>query len=180
MNHQPLNIIDQHPYLGVTIHKSMSWASHINTIVLKASRTSNFIKRIFIIIRYSKEVKETAYLTLVRPCLEYVSSVWDPYQSYLISGIEKIQRRAVRWIFSDYNKYSSVNNMLTQPQWSSLEKRRSDSRLCIFYRILHDPDMPIEIPHYIIPTQYPTRNDHPHHYILPQTSSTYYQQSFFP
>ena len=35
----------------------------------------------------SKEVKETgiAYLTLVRPCLEYASRVWDSYQSYLIS-----------------------------------------------------------------------------------------------
>ena len=68
INHQPLNVTDQHPYLGVTIHKSMSWASHINTIALKASRTLNFIKR-------SKEVKETAYLTFVRPCLEYASSV---------------------------------------------------------------------------------------------------------
>ena len=97
----------------------------------------------------SKEFKETAYSTLVRPCLEYASSVWDPYQSYLISSIEKIQRRAVRWIFSDYNRYSSVNNMLTQFQLSSLEKRQSDSRLCMFYRILHDPDMPIEISHYI-------------------------------
>ena len=94
-------------------------------------------------------------------------------------SIEKIQRRAARWIFSYYNRYSSVNNMFTQLQWSSLEKRWSDSRLCMFYRILHDPDMLIEIPHYIIPTQYPTRNDHPYHYILPHTSSTYYQQSFF-
>ena len=127
----------------------------------------------------SKEVKETAYLTLVRPCLEYASSVWDPYQLYLISNIEKIQRRAARWTLSDYNRYSSVSNMLKQLQWSSLEKRRSDSRLCMFYRILHDPNLPIEIPHYIIPTQYPTRNDHPHHYILPYASTTYYQQSFF-
>ena len=142
----------------------MSWASHINTIVLKASRTLNFIKRNLYMC--SKEVKETAYLTLVRPCLEYASSVWDPYQLYLISNIEKIQRRAARWTLSDYNRYSSVSNMLKQLQWSSLEKRWSDSRLCMFYRILHDPNIPIEIPHYIIPTQYPTRNDHPHHYIL--------------
>ena len=32
INHQPLDITDLHPYLGVTIHKSMSWTSHINTI----------------------------------------------------------------------------------------------------------------------------------------------------
>ena len=83
-------------------------------------------------------------------------------------------------ILSDYNRYSSVNNMLTQLQWPSLEKRQSDSHLCMFYRILHDPDMPIEIPHYIISTQYPTRNDHPYLYILPHASSIYYYQSFFP
>ena len=170
INHQPLNVTDQHPYLGVTIHKSMSWASHINTIVLKASRTLNFIKRN--LYRCSKKVKETAYLTLVRPCLEYASSVWDPYQLYLISNIKKIQRRAARWTLSDYNRYSSVSNMLKQLQWSSLEKRWSDSRLCMLYRILHDPNTPIEIPHYIIPTQYPTRNNHPYHYILPYAFTT--------
>ena len=60
-----------------------------------------------------KEVKETAYLTLVRPYLEYASGVWNPYRLYLISDIEKIQRRAVRWTLSDYNRYNSVSNMLT-------------------------------------------------------------------
>ena len=68
INHQPLNITDQHPYIGVTVHKSMSWAFHINTVVLKASRTLNLIKRN--LHTCSKEVKETAYLTLIRPCLE--------------------------------------------------------------------------------------------------------------
>ena len=43
INHQPINTTDHHPYLGVTIHGSTSWASHINTIVLKASRTSSKI-----------------------------------------------------------------------------------------------------------------------------------------
>ena len=82
INHQPLNLTDQHPYLGVIIHKSMSWVSHINAIVHKASRTLNFIKRNLYMC--TKEVKETAYLILVRLCLEYASSVWDPYHLYLI------------------------------------------------------------------------------------------------
>ena len=99
---------------------------------------------------------------------------WDPYHLYLIYNnvIEKIQRRATRWTLSDFNSYSSVSNMLTQLQWSSLEKQQSDLRLCMFYRILHDPDVPIQIPHYIILTQYPTRDNHPYHYILPHTSTT--------
>ena len=178
INHYPLDTKDQHSYLGVTIHKSMSWASHINTLVHKATRTLNFIKQN--LHKCSKEVKETAYLTLVRPSLEYASCVWDPHQLYLISNIEKIQRRAARWILSDFSRYSSVSTMLAQLQWSSLEKRRSDSRLCTFYRILHDSNIPIKVPQYFMSTQYPTRNDHPFHFILPYTSTTYYKQSFFP
>ena len=38
INHQPLNITDQHPYLGVTIHKSMSWTSHIKISVFTARK----------------------------------------------------------------------------------------------------------------------------------------------
>ena len=36
----------------------------------------------------TKEVKESAYLTIVRPILEYVAIVWDPQQKYLIDNIE--------------------------------------------------------------------------------------------
>ena len=72
----------------------MSWASHITTVVHKASKTLNLIKQGLHMC--SKEVKETAYLTLIRKCLEYALGVWDPYQLYLISDIEKTQRRSAR------------------------------------------------------------------------------------
>ena len=59
----------------------------------------------------SKEVKETACTTHVRPCLEYASGIWDPYQLYLICDIDIIQRRVARWTFLDYN--NSESNILT-------------------------------------------------------------------
>ena len=37
----------------------------------------------------SKEIKDTTSFTLARPCHDYASGVWDPYQLYLISDIEK-------------------------------------------------------------------------------------------
>ena len=40
----PLTAVDQHIYLGVTLHKTKSWSHHIHTITNKASRTLNFIK----------------------------------------------------------------------------------------------------------------------------------------
>ena len=63
-----LDISDQHMYLGVVIHKSLSWSPHISNVVNKASRTLNFLKRN--LNKCSKQVKESAYLTMVRPQLE--------------------------------------------------------------------------------------------------------------
>jgi hypothetical protein len=45
----------------------------------------------------SKEVKEKAYTTLIRPNLEYGSSVWDPFRQYQIDAVEMVQRRAARF-----------------------------------------------------------------------------------
>ena len=45
INDKPLTAVDQYynTYLGVTLHKTMSWSHHIHTITNKASKTPNFI-----------------------------------------------------------------------------------------------------------------------------------------
>ena len=43
-------------------------------------------------------VKEAAYKGLVRPVLEYVSSVWDPHTIALQEELEKVQNRAARFV----------------------------------------------------------------------------------
>jgi len=45
---------------------------------------------------------KAAYLGLVRPLLEYASQAWDPYTDNLSNEIEKTQRRAARFVTSDY------------------------------------------------------------------------------
>ena len=57
LNNCTLNVPDQHTYLGVIIHKSLSWSPHISSIVTKASRTLNFIKRN--LRKWSSQVKES-------------------------------------------------------------------------------------------------------------------------
>ena len=98
----------------------MQWSHHIDNVCNKASKALNFIRRN--LSKCSTEVKSTAYLTLVRPIMEYAACVWDPYQKYLTNNIEKIQRRATRWVLSDYRQQSSVTDMLYQLQWNSLQQ----------------------------------------------------------
>ena len=77
LNDQSISCIDQHSYLGVTLTSNMSFSPHIQKISAKATRMLNFIRRN--LYNCSKEIKSRAYLTLIRPILEYASPVWDPH-----------------------------------------------------------------------------------------------------
>jgi hypothetical protein len=51
----------------------------------------------------TKDVRETAYLSLVRPILEYTGIVWDPNCLLLENDLEKVQKRAGRFVMNNYS-----------------------------------------------------------------------------
>ncbi len=63
--------------VGVTIASDLYWRHHIENIVGKANKTLGFLKPN--LKHCPQEIKVQAYKTLVRPILEYSSTVWDPY-----------------------------------------------------------------------------------------------------
>ena len=67
-----------------------------------------------------------AYLSLVRPSLEYAASAWDPYLIKDITAIEKIQRRAAHWVTSNYNWKNgiSITSTLADLKWPTLAQCR--------------------------------------------------------
>ena len=87
-------------YLGCTIASDLKWGKHISNICSKANNTISFLKRNLNI--SNKSIKEKAYVSLVRPTLEYASSVWDPYQQNDIYRLEMVQRRAARYVTNRY------------------------------------------------------------------------------
>jgi len=149
-----LKISHQHQYLGITLDKSMHWSHHIQALYKKANKfyTAKLEQMLF-----NKCIKASAYLTIISPLLEYTSCVWDPHQIYQIHDIEKIQRRAARWVISDYNLYSSVTEMLKLLEWPTLQTRRRISRISLFHKIVHHLTPAIQIPPYYLTTQYPTK-----------------------
>ena len=177
LNAHILDIKEEHPYLGITLHQSLSWSSHISKLSTKASQTFNFLRRN--LSKCSPSIKASAYLTLVRPILEYAAVAWDPHQLNHIHALEKIQRRAARWVMNNYSRYSSVSEMLHNLNWQPLQLRRRISRLQMFYKAVHNLTA-LSIPQRFLPTSCPTRNYHQHHYIIPSARTNLYQHSFYP
>ena len=130
-----LESVDTAPYLGLTLDNKLNWNPHVDKMCSKATRSLNFIRRN--LRTTSPSVKETAYNSLVRPQLEYASSVWDPHLSGQTRKIEMIQRRAARFTTGRYHNTSSVSDMLLSLGWETLAQRRLKSRLTLTYKILH-------------------------------------------
>ena len=146
LNNTPLEAVTSAKYLGVTITSDLKWTQHINTVVNKANSTLAFLRRNLRI--KSSDLKATAYKTLVRPIVEYASSVWDPATNNQIHQLEMVQRRAARFTLNRYHNTSSVNNMLSELEWPTLQKRRENVRLTMMYKIhnnlAHLPEVPAQ------------------------------------
>ena len=75
--------------------------------------------------------------------MEYSSCVWDPYTQNNVTKIERIQRRAARWVTNQYNYETSTTDILKKLNWTPLEERRAKNKVLIFQKARHGK---IEIP----------------------------------
>ena len=124
-----LENVESIKYLGVTITRDLRWITHVSNICTKANRTLGFLRRNL----YScpHEVKETAYKGLVRPVLDYGSSVRDSLQEEL----ESVQKRAARFVTGNYSyETGSMPGILGQLKWESIKKWRKDNRLILLHK----------------------------------------------
>ena len=104
-------------------------------ITSKANGTLGFQRRNLKI--SSKRTKELAYKALVRPTLEYASTVWDPHEKGEVKKLEMVQRRAARFVCGRYHNRSSVSSMIQDLGWPSLQQRRYEARVIMLYKIHH-------------------------------------------
>ena len=69
--------------------------------------------------------QEKLYLTLVRPHLEYAAASWDPYTKKNIDSIERVQKRAARFVVNTYGKDTSISTILKELRGSHFRKALS-------------------------------------------------------
>ena len=106
-----------------------------------------------------KKLRDTAYISLIRPALEYSCSVWHPHKKSNKDKIEKVQRRAARFVSNNFRRKASVLEMLHELGWQSLDGRRQDQRLVLFFKIINGLAS-VETEDILTPADSRTRKNH--------------------
>ena len=109
MHEQTLQSVTSAKYLGITLQHDTKSDQHISNIIVKASKTLAFLRQNLKI--GAIRTKQLTYKSLVRPLLEYASTVWDPHINKDTSRIKMVQRRAACFVLQDYRHTASVDDM---------------------------------------------------------------------
>ena len=90
------------------------------------------------------ETKQAAYFSLVRPHLEYVTAVWDPYRQNQVEKLEAVQSCAVGFIKHDCDYNTSVSKLKKSLSLQLLSERQKSHCLQIFHKsVYNDIALPV-------------------------------------
>jgi len=109
----------------IILLSDLSWADQdnyqVNCTVKKAWKALHFTMRI--LKKGNSNTKSLAYMSLVRPILEYGTVCWDPYREGQISELDRVQKKVAKFA----HHTSSLN-------WETLVLRRKLSRICALFK----------------------------------------------
>ena len=176
IGNRELTQVDSQKYLGITISSDLSWNKQCSQVSSKAHRTLGLLKRT--LSDCSKQVKERAYLALVRPQVEYATAAWNPHTDKNVTQLEKVQRQAARFVSGDYRRTTSVTGILTHLGWDTLETRRLLAQTTCFFKI-HNQLINIHLPPILQKPSRSCRLSHPLQYLQLQPNNMIFQYSFF-
>ena len=78
--------------------------------------------------------------------MEYVATVWDPYQQYNSVILENVQHRVARFMKNRYGRHSNVSEMLDEfvrPPLSQMTHEASSTKLPTVW---HKCNIPLMMP----------------------------------
>ena len=115
--------------------------------------------------------------------LEYCAPVWAPHEQKHIDALEKVQRRAARWVSGarwdkQHNSWStSYSDSCHNLQWLTLHQRRLFLCHCQTFKIIRGMDC-IKFTDYFTPKSRPLRS-RPYSLSIPQSRINAFRFSYF-
>lgn len=126
--------VSKFKYLGIVLNSRLDWNDHVQQV------TSSALKKLGLLRHKLRgtpsNVKLLAYNSIIRPKLEYAAVVWDPHTNKNINELEKVQRRAVRFIYNKYKRSDSPSGIMALNKIQPLHIRRQIARLAFMESLI--------------------------------------------
>ena len=135
MQNYQISEVEFHKHLGLYFSSDCSWHHHINCIKEKAWLRVNIMRKLKF--KLDRKSLETIYITFIRPLLGYGDVIWDNCTQYEKEELDKIQNEAAR-IATGTTKLVSLHSLYNETCWVSLECRRNNHKLTLFYKMMHN------------------------------------------
>lgn len=113
----PVQFVDSHKHLGLTLSYHGKWHEHVKSISKSSSKVLGIMRLLKFKIR--RDFLNQIYISLLRPILEYVSVVWDNCTVIERESLEKYQNEAAR-IVTGVTRSISIDNLYKEIGWLSL------------------------------------------------------------
>ena len=168
--------------LGVWTNYDLTWSKQVTQQSNKANKMLGYIRRSTFNIR-EFAIRRTLYLSLVRSHLGYATQVWAPQTVELVKRVERVQRRATKYILNvpficdtEYRDRLLATSLLPLSYWHEYLD------VVFFYKANHDI---FNIDKKILPFPQPqgqrqTRSFNPnsHKYKIPTYKTSTYEKSY--
>ena len=100
LQNAPVQRTDAQKDRGILVCKNLKWNCHVLEAASKANRMLGFIRRSTLEVKIQSTRKALFKALVVMSNLSYSSQVWAPQSVKLIEIIERVQRRATKYILS--------------------------------------------------------------------------------
>lgn len=128
-----LSQVNTYKYLGLRICNNLSWTEHIDNV------TANALRKLFFLRRALKlgppSVRSLSYNTIIRPMLEYAVIIWDPFTKSNIAKLDRVRKKAARFIYNSYNR-TSITALLNQSGLLPVSHRNRICRLKFLFQLI--------------------------------------------
>ena len=122
-------------YLGVVIHKNLTWNEHVKSLIAKVNQRIGLLNRIKHLLPLDARV--ALYNALIRPLFDFADTIWgDRDNITLMHDLQVLQNKAAKVIL-DLPNYASSTDALKTLGWPTLFQERLEHRYITTFKYIH-------------------------------------------